>query len=121
MLKVLIVDDHAEIRRLLRHTLEGIYELLEAENADIAEGLIRKQRPRAVLLDVMMPGSMNGYQLCEKIKNDPELSSTYICLLTARGQESDLERGRQVGADDYLVKPFSPLELIKHLEQSLND
>lgn len=118
---ILIVDDQDEIRKLIRHTLEGLYTLREARNAEEAEAVIRRERPRGVLLDVMMPGRLNGYELCEQIKSDPELKATYVALITARGQEADLERGRRTGADDYFVKPFSPLALIRRLEERLGD
>jgi DNA-binding response OmpR family regulator len=68
----------------------------------------------------MMPGSLDGYQVCERIKSDAGLNGTRVILLTARGQKADVERGRKAGADGYLVKPFSPLELIDTVEQSLS-
>jgi DNA-binding response OmpR family regulator len=65
------------------------------------------------------PGEVNGYQVCEKLKQANNEKNPYVMLLTARGQKSDLEEGRRVGADSYLVKPFSPLELIKNVENAL--
>lgn len=117
--KLLIVDDQSDIRKLLRLTLGRRWELIEAEDAAGAWDLLRRERPRGVILDVMMPGEMDGYQLCEKIRADPTLKSTYVALVTARGQDADRERGAEVGADDYIVKPYSPLGLLRAVESRL--
>jgi two-component system phosphate regulon response regulator PhoB len=117
--KILIVDDQSEIRKLIRLTLMRRYELLEAENAADALEIIGAERPDAVVLDVMMPGEMDGYQLCNKIKQDPALCSIHVALVTARGQSVDQEQGTAVGADGYFVKPFSPMALVHHLDESL--
>lgn len=119
MKKLLIVDDQMEVRKLIRLTLVRRYELLEAEDAQHAWDLIVEQRPDAVLLDVMMPGAMDGYGLCARIKADPTLARTHVVLVTARGQAGDRDEGRQAGADGYFVKPFSPLALISHLDSAL--
>ena len=76
-------------------------------------------RPALVLLDVMMPGELDGYQVCERIKRDPSISLTRVVLLTARGQKADQEQGRKAGCDAYLVKPFSPLNLIELIDKLL--
>jgi CheY-like chemotaxis protein len=70
-----------------------------------------------MLLDVMMPGGLDGYQVCEEIKLDPDLRNTMVILLTARGQRTDIERGQAVGCDAYLVKPFSPIELLDTVDR----
>ncbi|MEO7404475.1 MAG: response regulator [Burkholderiales bacterium] len=116
--KLLIVEDQPDIRKLIRMTLEFEgYDLLEAENG--AEGLHIAQaaRPVIVLLDVMMPGELDGYQVCERIKQDPSLKGTRVIMLTARGQQTDLDQGRKAGCDAYLTKPFSPLELIDTIDR----
>lgn len=116
--KLLIVEDQPDIRKLIRMTLEFEgYELLEADNG--AEGLrqARAARPSIMLLDVMMPGELDGYQVCEKIKTDAELTGTRVIMLTARGQQADIEQGNRAGADAYLTKPFSPLELIDTIDR----
>lgn len=119
--KVLIVDDHPDLRRLVRMTLDlDQYEMHEANSGEHALHLAYQVRPQIMLLDVMMPGGIDGYQVCETIKNDPEMRGTNVILLTARGQKRDLERGREVKADNYLVKPFSPLELIETVERAAN-
>jgi CheY-like chemotaxis protein len=73
-----------------------------------------------MLLDVMMPGEMDGLQVCQAIKSDVSLKSIKVVLLTARGQARDREAGQTAGADEYLVKPFSPLQLIDVIEQLLS-
>jgi len=116
--RILIVDDHAELRKLVRLTLDcDVYELYEAENGTRALELIDAVRPEVVILDVMMPGALDGYQVCERIKTDPQLAATGVVLLTARGQQGDLEEGKRVKADAYLVKPFSPLALMDLVEK----
>lgn len=112
--RILIVEDHADIRRLIRMTLEfEDHEIHEAPNAD--EGLLAVQRlrPDLLLLDVMMPGTMDGLDLCRRVKTDPSLGAPAVILLTARGQSQDIEAGMKAGADAYLLKPFSPLKLIE--------
>ena len=119
--RILIVEDQPDIRKLIRMTLAfGYYEIYEAENG--LEGWARAQglRPDLILLDVMMPGELDGFQVCEKVKADPALGrSTAVVMLTARGQKSDLEHGAKSGADGYLTKPFSPLELVDKVEELL--
>jgi CheY-like chemotaxis protein len=117
---ILIVDDQGELRKLVRMTLEfGDYELHEAENGQRALELSKVIQPDLVILDVMMPGDINGYQVCEKLKQGQNKKVPYVLLLTARGQKSDIEVGERVGADHYLVKPFSPLELIDNVKKAL--
>lgn len=118
--RVLIVEDQADIRRLIRMTLEfGDYELLEADNGDDGYRLASNARPGVMLLDVMMPGSMDGLQVCAKLRQDPAMKDTRIIMLTARGQQTDIEAGKKAGADAYLIKPFSPLELMDLVDQYL--
>ncbi|MFZ2854983.1 MAG: response regulator [Rhodocyclaceae bacterium] len=113
--RILIVDDHLELRLLVRESLDdgsASYLFQEAGNASEALAALSVFRPQLVILDVMMPGEMDGYRLCELIKSDPALMDIYVVLLTARGQRADIEKGQTVGADLYLVKPFSPDQLI---------
>lgn len=119
MKRLLIVDDQDTIRKMLRLTLSGRYDLYEAADAADAWDALRRVRPHAMILDIMMPGEMDGYQLCEKIKADPALRDTHVVMVTARGQETDRTRGESAGANAYFVKPFSPLALTRHLEQHL--
>lgn len=117
---ILIIEDQSDIRKLIRMTLElGDSEIHEAENGESGWHMVTALRPDLVLLDVMMPGSLDGYQVCQKIRMDPALSKTPVVLLTARGQQSDFDMGRKVGVDAYLTKPFSPLELIDTVDAQL--
>jgi DNA-binding response OmpR family regulator len=119
MKRVLIVDDHATIRKMIRLALGGRFALDEAENADDAYSMILADRPDCIVLDVMMPGAMNGFQLCERIKRERALADMHVVLITACGQIEDQELGRSLGADAYFVKPFSPLALARHLGEAL--
>lgn len=121
MQTLLIVDDRVDNRKLLRLSLGHLYRIVEAEDAATAWDLLIAHRPRGVILDVMMPGGMDGFDLCAKIRAqaDPSIKGTYVLLLTARGQAADRERGRAAGADDYVVKPYSPLGLLRILDQRI--
>ncbi len=113
MKKILIVDDHSDIRKLIRMTLEfDGYEIHEAADGESALQVAATLRPDLVLLDVMMPGAFDGLETCRRIKADPVQGRAHVMLLSARGQSRDREAGLQSGADAYLVKPFSPLQLI---------
>ncbi|MBN8504325.1 MAG: response regulator [Burkholderiales bacterium] len=117
---VLIVEDQAEIRELIRMTLEfEDYALHEAENGERGLAEAQRVRPDLILLDVMMPGALDGLQLCRLLKQDPVLSRAKVVMLTARAQMADREAASQAGADAYLVKPFSPLELLDVVRRSL--
>lgn len=113
MKKILIVDDHADIRRLLRMTLEfEDYEIEEAPDGESALAAATARRPDLVLLDVMMPGALDGLALCRQLRERFGNRGPKVVMLSARGQARDREAGLQAGADAYLVKPFSPLQLI---------
>ena len=120
--RVLITDDHADIRKLVRMTLDTAdVEVYEADNAASALDLIYRIRPTVVLMDIMMPGEMDGLDACRQIKADADLARTIVIMLTARGQQADLDAGKSAGADAYLVKPFSPLELLDMVCKYAND
>lgn len=120
MKRVLIVEDQADIRKLIRMTLEfEDYEIHEAADGSFGLSMARDKRPDIVLLDVMMPGELDGLQVCQHLKSDPALRHVKVVLLTARGQSRDREAGQRAGADQYLVKPFSPLQLIETIERPL--
>jgi DNA-binding response OmpR family regulator len=118
--RILIVEDQPDIRKLVQMTLEfGDYDVFEAENG--ADGLqaVARHQPAVVLLDVMMPGQLDGFQVCQRIKDDPRTAGTRVVMLSARGQKTDLATGKGVRADRYLTKPFSPLELIDTVDALL--
>lgn len=120
MKTILIVDDKAEVRELVEVTLRvGDYRILQAESGDQALEIARAERPELILLDVMMPGGIDGFEVCEQLKSDPATEGITIIMLTAKGQEVDKERGSQVKADGYYTKPFSPLELLQKVEEIL--
>ncbi|MFA6489009.1 MAG: response regulator [Sideroxydans sp.] len=117
---VLIVDDDRSLRRLLQVTLERQkYELYEAYDGAEAIRMATEHKPDIILLDIMMP-SIDGIEVCKRIKSDPALSGTYIILLTALGQERDRKEGMEARADAYMIKPFSPIQLISAIEEYLS-
>ncbi|MBI1879515.1 MAG: response regulator [Chloroflexi bacterium] len=120
--KILIVDDEAHIRLLLERTLldfedEGV-EILTADNGEAALAMIEAEKPALVFLDVMMP-KMNGFEVCQKVKQELGLEDIYIVMLTAKGQGFDKQRGEEVGANIYMTKPFDPDEIRNKVEEVL--
>ena len=119
--KILIADDESSLRTLLKaviSTENSKYEIVEAEDGDQALAKIESEKPDLVILDVMMPGH-TGFEVCEKVKQDANLKNTIVLILTAKGQQTDKEWSKSVGADCFLSKPFSPLELLKTIEELL--
>jgi two-component system alkaline phosphatase synthesis response regulator PhoP len=113
--KILIADDEAFIRLLIQQTFEELEDqgtlIFTADSGEKALEIIRAEKPNLVLLDVMMP-KVNGFEVCQAVKQDEGLKNTFIVILTAKGQEFDRTRGEQVGADIFMTKPFDPDELI---------
>ena len=117
--KILIVEDEANIRQLVRYNLEKEgFQVMEA--ADGLQGLRTAQRdkPDLVLLDLMLPG-MDGLEVCRTLKGAPATSALPIIMLTAKGEDVDRIIGLEVGADDYLPKPFNPRELLARISAVL--
>jgi len=115
--KLLIVDDHVDLRKMLRLALGyGKYHLLEASDGESALAIARAEQPNVILLDVMMPGRLDGIAVCHAIKADPATAGCFVVLLTARGQTADYAAGDAAGADAYMVKPFSPTKLVEVVE-----
>ncbi len=110
--KVLLVDDEPNILLSLKFLMqkEG-YEVLVAENGDEAIAIARQHLPDLVILDVMLP-SPNGYEVCQAMRADPQLTGLYIMMLTAKSNPAEREKGLAMGADDYVSKPFSNRELV---------
>ena len=120
MKTILITEDKVEVRELVKVTLNiGEYKILEADNGEDAVAIARQEHPDLILMDVMMPGNIDGLEATRRIKRDPETQSCRIVMLTARGQQHDKEAGFSAGADGYFTKPFSPLELIQQVEAYL--
>ncbi|MCD6265382.1 MAG: response regulator [Deltaproteobacteria bacterium] len=120
MKKILIVDDQPEVRELVEVTLKtGDYQILKAKNGEDAVEIAKTEKLDLIIMDIMMPGGIDGLEATRILKNEPETRDIPVIMLTAKGQESDREKGLEVGADDYFTKPFSPLELIKKVEEIL--
>ena len=120
MKKILIVDDRLEVRELVEVTLRvKDYQILQAPSGEAAIEMVKTEKPDLILMDIMMPGGMDGLEATRIIKNDPETKDCSVIMLTAKGQKIDREKGLEAGADDYFVKPFSPLDLIKKVEEVL--
>jgi DNA-binding response OmpR family regulator len=119
MTTLVMADDDPGQRALVRATITADeYTLLEAADGNAAWALIQEHQPALALLDVDMPGR-TGLELARAIKSDPRLASAYVILLTGRADETDMAAGRAAGADRYLTKPFSPLELLHAIEDAL--
>lgn len=120
MKKVLIVDDQQQVRELVEVTLRGEdYEILQGSSGQEAVDIARAEHPDVIIMDIMMPGDMNGLEATRAIKNEPGTKDCKVIMLTAKGQAADRQAGIEAGADDYFVKPFSPLDLIKKVEEVL--
>ncbi|MDT7834037.1 response regulator transcription factor [Aquabacterium sp. OR-4] len=120
MARVLIVDDQPDIRRLIRMTLEDEpFEVQEAANGEQALAAVASWRPDLILLDVMMPGRFDGLQVCASVRADPGSSDIRVVLLSARADSGDRAAGQAAGADEYLTKPFSPLQLLETIDRLL--
>lgn len=114
---LLIVEDSDDVRRLLRMTLEESgYVMHEASNGTDAVRIARELVPEVIVMDVTMPGALDGVRACEIIKRDERCRSSFVVLVTARGGKRDIELGYAAGADAYLVKPFSPMRLLEVIE-----
>lgn len=117
--KILIVDDEQDLVKLVRFHLEKDgYKVISAFNGEDALFLARKERPELIILDLMLP-SIDGLEVCKKLKTDTELANIAIVMLTAKGEESDITVGLKLGADDYVTKPFSPKELVARVQAVL--
>ncbi len=114
--KVLVVDDEEYIQHILNFSFgaEG-YEVITASDGDEAIKKAKEEHPDIIVLDIMMP-KMDGYEACRRLKSDPETRGIPVILLTAKGRDVDRKLGREAGADDYVVKPFSPGRLIERVE-----
>ncbi len=120
MKKVLVVDDEVFIRRMIgaRLRVAGIT-VIEAENGVDAVEKTISERPDLIIMDVMMP-RMDGFQACEAIRSNSDISGTPILMLTARGQQIDVEKAMALGILEYITKPFSPKELAEKVVNILN-
>lgn len=111
---VLVVDDEPRLVRLVRDVLTAVgYEVVSAGEGQEALETLAMEQPDLILLDILLPGDMDGYEICSRVR---EFSAVPIIMLTAKAQEVDMLHGFDVGADDYLTKPFSAKELIARVK-----
>jgi len=116
---ILVVDDESHIVELVKFNLEKEgYHVITAENGKEAAEMAKMKKPDLIILDVMLP-EMDGYEVCRIIQKDSEISDTPIIMLTAKCEEIDKVLGLEIGADDYVTKPFSPRELLARVKARL--
>ncbi len=116
---ILVVDDEEDILELVRHHVEREgYETICVETGEEAMREVRSERPDLIVLDLLLPG-LDGLEVCRRLKGDPETARIPIVMLTAKGEESDIVAGLELGADDYITKPFSPKVLIARVRAVL--
>ncbi|WP_319379998.1 phosphate regulon transcriptional regulator PhoB [Thiomicrorhabdus sp.] len=116
---ILVIEDEAAIRDMLKFTLSSSgYQVLEAENAEEGGKIALDSRPDLILLDWMLPG-ISGVSLAQRLKQSDKTAAIPIIMLTARGEEEDQVKGFDAGADDYVVKPFSPRALVARVQAQL--
>lgn len=117
MKTILLADDEQHLRLLVQTTLsDPAYRIIEAADGNAALAQARAERPDVVVLDWMMPG-MTGIEVARQLKLDPLTAGIPVVMLTARSQEKDLQEGRDAEVAGYLVKPFSPLELLRKVDE----
>ena len=116
---ILVVDDEPDIRELVRfHLVQEGYAVCEADTGERALALANSARPALIMLDLMLPGT-DGLEVCQRLRKDETLGGVPIIMLTARASEVDRVLGLELGADDYITKPFSPRELVARVRAVL--
>ena len=119
MTKILIAEDEPDIRELVAFTLRFAgYEVVVAHNGEEAVQMAARELPDMALMDVRMP-RMTGYDACRAIKAHPDLADMPVVFLSAKGQEAEIESGLDAGAEEYLLKPFAPDQLIERVRAIL--
>ncbi len=119
MAKIVIAEDEPDIRDLITFTLQFAgHQVIATANGVEAVQAVENERPDLVLMDVRMP-KMSGYEACRALKNNPETASVPVVFLSAKGQESEVQEGLAAGAIAYILKPFSPDELISRVQEIL--
>ena len=119
--KILVVDDEVYLLQILDFSLgaEG-YDVVTAEDGEQALNKAKSEQPDLIVLDIMMP-KVDGYEACRKLKQDPSMKDVPVILLTAKGRDIDRKLGLEVGADDYITKPFSPNKLLEKIGSFLGE
>jgi len=117
MPRILVADDNRVTAMMVAHLLrEAGHEVLSARDGDEALRLAARERPDLLVLDVLMP-ELDGFEVVRRLREDPALEPIPVILLTGKSQQQDLELGLAAGADEYLVKPFRPVQLLKHVDR----
>ena len=117
--RVLVVDDEESMLKIVRYALEEAgFRVETAPDAEEAGRLVRSFRPDLVVLDVMLPG-MNGFEVCQRIRGEPRWRGTRILMLTAKGRDTEVQKGLALGADAYVTKPFSTKDLVVQIRMLL--
>ena len=117
--KILIVEDYPHIVDVLKIRLESAgYQVVAAGDGQEGLNLARSEKPDLIMLDVMLP-KINGYKVCRFLKFDAKYKNIPIFLLTARGKPEDIETGKATGADEYIIKPYDPQELLALIRRYL--
>ncbi|MDO3377371.1 response regulator [Geoalkalibacter halelectricus] len=122
MKKILIVDDQLAVRRLVEMTLEtrGLH-VLQADSGEAGIAAARVGRPDLIIMDIMMPGGMDGFEAVRELRSHPETQSCPIIILTANDQKPERAKAFACGAEDYLAKPFKLRDLLDKVERVLAD
>ena len=117
--KILIVEDDADISEVIQYNLEKEnFQTVCVSNGEEVSQVVQKEKPHLMVLDLMLPG-MDGLEVCQSIREDKKFAHLPIIMLTAKSQETDKIVGLELGADDYMTKPFSPRELIARIKALL--
>jgi CheY-like chemotaxis protein len=120
MSKVIVIDDDRTMRELCKTVLQNLTQVLESENGQEGLELVRRERPEAVVLDLMMPGEMDGLDVLAAIRSDPSLRDTFIIIITGRDDVETREQALQLGANVYFIKPFSVITLVSLIRTRLS-
>ncbi len=119
--KILVIEDSLTMQRILSFVLEKEgYEVEIANNGEEGLQKARAHKPDLIFTDLMMP-VMDGFEVCRQIRADEKLKDSIIIILTGRGQDSDIEKGLQAGADDYLMKPFDPPKVVQRVKKIFDE
>lgn len=119
MAKIVIAEDEPDIRELIAFTLRFAgHEVVTGANGQEGYELAKQHKPDLIMLDVRMP-KLTGYEACQRIKSEPDIAHIPVIFLSAKGQESEIEQGLSVGAEQYLLKPFAPDQLTQQVREVL--
>ena len=121
MKRILVVDDQMTVRRLVEMALAGTdIEVLQAESGEQALAMVRELCPDLIIMDIMMPGGMDGIEAVRILRSQPEICDCPILILTAKDQKPERQKAFDVGGDDYLAKPFKLNDLIEKVQNLLH-